>query len=110
MRRAADRTIEVARYRKFLSKLVPPMIERSEQLAQLQADTARDAAVERAREELDGEYARLVGLRSVNPAISEAEIEGVANERAALLTALPEARMRLDAVRFVVSGDFLSLK
>ncbi|HEV7775762.1 MAG TPA: RNA polymerase-associated protein RapA [Luteibacter sp.] len=110
LRRAADRTIEVARYRKFLSKLVPPMIERAEQLAQVQADTARDAAVERARDELDGEYSRLVGLRSVNPAISEAEIEGVANERAALLTALPDARMRLDAVRFVVSGDFLALK
>jgi ATP-dependent helicase HepA len=46
----------------------------------------------------------------VNPSINEAELDAIATERDALLTALPAARMRLDAVRFVVSGDFLALK
>lgn len=110
MRRAADRNIEVLRYRKFLAKLVPPMLEKAQALARLQADNLLAGAMEAARTELDGEHGRLAALRAVNPSISQAELEAVAAERDALLAALPEARMRLDAVRFVVSGDFLALK
>ena len=46
----------------------------------------------------------------MNPAISEAEIATIAGERTALLEALPQSRLRLDAVRFVVSADFLALR
>lgn len=110
LRRAADRNIEVLRYRKFLAKLVPPMLEKAQALARGQAEEMVAAAVEAARSELDGEFSRLSSLRAVNPSISEAELQAVATERDALLAALPAARMRLDAVRFVVSGDFLALK
>ncbi|WP_250625434.1 RNA polymerase-associated protein RapA [Pinirhizobacter soli] len=110
LRRAADRNIEVLRYRKFLAKLVPPMLEKAEALAKTHADSLVEAAIEAARTELDGEHGRLAALRAVNPSISEAELNAVATERDALLAALPAARMRLDAVRFVVSGDFLALK
>jgi ATP-dependent helicase HepA len=110
LRRAADRNIEVLRYRKFLGKLVPPMLEKAESLARGQAEGLIAAAVDAARNELDGEYSRLESLRAVNPSISQDELHAVAAERDALLTALPAARMRLDAVRFVVSGDFLALK
>ncbi|TCV91440.1 ATP-dependent helicase HepA [Luteibacter rhizovicinus] len=110
MRKAPDRNIEVVRYRKFLSKLVPPMLERAADLADARGDVLKYEAIERAQQELDAEYARLVALRAVNPSISETEISRVAAERTALLAALPEARMRLDAVRFVVSPDFLALR
>jgi len=110
LRKAADRTIEVARYRKFLGKLVPPMLEKAEAIAGERAKGNIEEAVALATESLDGELARLLALRAVNPAISEAEIAAVADERTAMLKALPEARVRLDAVRFVVSPDFLALR
>ncbi|MBB3227374.1 ATP-dependent helicase HepA [Luteibacter sp. Sphag1AF] len=110
MRRAPDRNIEVARYRKFLSKLVPPMLERAEDLADARGEVLKYEAIEAAQLEMDAEYSRLIALRAVNPSISEAEVTRVAAERAAILAALPEARMRLDAVRFVVSPDFLALR
>ncbi|MDO1528101.1 RNA polymerase-associated protein RapA [Fulvimonas sp. R45] len=110
LRKAADRSIEVPRYRKFLARLVPPMLERTEAVAALRAQSAIGEATVLATETLDAELARLRALHAVNPSISEAEIAAVADERAALLAALPQARLRLDAVRFVVSADFLALR
>ena len=110
LRKAADRNIEVPRYRKFLAKLVPPMLEKAEAIAGERARADIDAAVANATGALDAELSRLLALRTVNPAISEAEIAAVASERSALLEALPQARLRLDAVRFVVSPDFLALR
>ena len=110
VRKAGDRTIEVARYRKFLAKLVPPMLEKAEAAASLRAQTSIAAAVTEATETLDAEISRLHALRAVNPSISETEIARVEEERSALLGALPQARLRLDAVRFVVSPDFLALR
>lgn len=110
LRRAADRNIDVARYRKFLSKLVPPMLEHAKDLAEGRAEVLKIEASEMAKAELDGEFSRLLALRQVNPSITEAEIQAVATERGALLAALPDARLRLDAVRFVVSPDFLALR
>jgi ATP-dependent helicase HepA len=110
LRRAPDRNIEVPRYRKFLSKLVPPMLERAQDLAEARAEVLKLEALEAAKRELDADYARLVALHAVNPSITDAELEAVENERAALLAAIPDARFRLDAVRFVVSPDFLALR
>jgi ATP-dependent helicase HepA len=110
LRKAADRNIEVPRYRKFLAKLVPPMLERAEAVAALRAQSAIGEATVLATETLDAELSRLRALHAVNPSISEAEIVAVADERAALLAALPQSRLRLDAVRFVVSADFLALR
>jgi ATP-dependent helicase HepA len=89
---------------------VPPMLEKAEAAAALRAQTSIADAVTDARETLDAELARLHALRAVNPSISDAEIDGVEQERTALLNALPQARLRLDAVRFVVSPDFLALR
>ena len=110
LRKAADRNIEVPRYRKFLAKLVPPMLEKAETLARTRAQATIDEAVAEAGATLDAELARLQALRAVNPSISAAEITAVAAEREALLAALPQSRLRLDAVRFVVSADFLALR
>ncbi|MEW9573129.1 RNA polymerase-associated protein RapA [Rhodanobacter sp. Si-c] len=110
LRKAADRNIEVPRYRKFLAKLVPPMLEKAELAASARAQAMIDNAMAEAGAALDAELSRLQALRAVNPSISTAEIATVAAERDALLTALPQSRLRLDAVRFVVSADFLALR
>lgn len=110
LRKAADRNIEVPRYRKFLAKLVPPMLEKAEAAARDRAQSTIDDATAEAAGALDAELARLQALRAVNPSISTAEIATLAAERAALLAALPQSRLRLDAVRFVVSADFLALR
>ncbi len=108
--KAAERNIEVARYRKILGRLVPPMLEKAEALARDQAQTSIDTATRTASDALDAELARLDALRAVNPSISAAEIATLVAERDALLVALPESRLRLDGVRFVVSADFLALR
>ncbi|MFC4762195.1 RNA polymerase-associated protein RapA [Dyella koreensis] len=110
LRKAADRNIEVARYRKFLAKLVPPMLEKAEAAAALRAQTHIADAIAQATDTLDADLSRLLALRAVNPSISDAEITAVTDERTALLAALPQSRLRLDAVRFVVSADFLALR
>ncbi|SFS04922.1 ATP-dependent helicase HepA [Dyella sp. OK004] len=110
LRKAADRNIEVARYRKFLAKLVPPMLEKAEAAAALRAQTHIADAIAHATDTLDADLSRLLALRAVNPSISDAEITAVTDERTALLAALPQSRLRLDAVRFVVSADFLALR
>ena len=110
LRKAGDRNIEVARYRKFLGKLVPPMLGRTEALAGAHSQASIDSALALATETLDAELSRLLALRAVNPSISDTEIAAVTDERSALLAALPSSRLRLDAVRFVVSADFLSLR
>ncbi len=110
LRRAGDRNIEVDRYRKFLAKLVPPMLERSEQLARTEADTVTADALHRAQRQLGDELTRLRALKAVNPAVRETEIDALLREREALEEALPKARLRLDSVRCVVSPDFLSMR
>jgi ATP-dependent helicase HepA len=110
LRRAATRTIEVARYRKFLGKLVPPMLQRAETLAGARGQASIEDALALATDTLDAELSRLLALRAVNPSISDNEIDSVTRERAELLAALPQSRLRLDAVRFVVSADFLALR
>ena len=110
LRKAGDRHIEVVRYRKFLGKLVPPMLTRAETIATERGQASIDEAVALATTTLDAELSRLLALRAVNPSISASEIAAVANERSELLAALPQSRLRLDAVRFVVSADFLALR
>jgi ATP-dependent helicase HepA len=110
LRRAGDRSLDIGRYRKFLAKAVPPMLERAGTLAAVEADVAKVAALDAMRTTLGAEYARLLALKAVNPAVRDDELAAVADEQAALEQALPQARLRLDAVRFVVSPDFLALR
>ncbi len=110
LQRAAERKSDLGRYRKFIAQLVPPMLERAEELARAQADTLAQDATDAARAALDGEIDRLTALRRVNPGVRAEEIATLAAERDALLAALPAARLRLDAVRLVASPDFLALR
>ena len=108
--RAGERSLEVARYRKFLLALVPPMLKRCEELARMQADAEIATALDAAQRELGAEHDRLAALACVNAAVHPDEIAAVAQQLASLREALPRALLRLDAVRFVCSGDFLSLR
>ena len=108
--RAQSHVIDVTRYRKILTALVPPMLKRCEELVRTRADVAIAAAAEAAERELDAELSRLTGLRRVNPAVSAVEIAAIESERDALRQALPRSLLRLDAVRLVCSADFIRLR
>jgi ATP-dependent helicase HepA len=108
--RSRDRNVDATRFRKYLTALVPPMLRRGEELARERAAAEIATAVDAAERELGAEHERLVALARVNPGVSAAEIDALAAELAALRTALPRALLRLDAVRFVCSADFLALR
>jgi ATP-dependent helicase HepA len=108
--RARERIVDLTRYRKYLTALVPPMLKRCEEMARSLADAQIASATAAAERELGAEQARLTALRRVNPAISAQEIEAVDAELTALRATLPRSMLRLDAVRLVVSPDFLALR
>jgi len=108
--RAGERNVDLTRYRKYLTALVPPMLKRCEEVARAAADAEIDAAVAAAERELGTEQARLAALQRINPAVSAREIEAIDAELVALRAVLPRALLRLDAVRLVASPDFLALR
>ena len=110
LQRAIERPVEVPRYRKHLSKLVPPMLKRGEEVARVRAADEIARAVSDAERDLGAEHARLMALTKVNPAVSAAEIEALVVELDGLRAALPRSMLRLDALRFVCSPDFLTLR
>ncbi len=107
--RADDKPVELARFRPILTALVPPMNKAAEDFAKAQSQTLIATALDRVERELGGEYERLSALRRVNPSVRESELIALAAQRDALLQALPQARVRLDAIRLAVSQDFLKL-
>lgn len=110
LQRAGERKADLGRYRKFIAQLVPPMLERAEALAREDAEARSAAALADARARMGSELDRLRALRSVNPDVHEAELASLEAELAALEVALPRARLRLDALRFVASPDFLAMR
>ncbi len=110
LKKSVDRAVDFNRYRKFLAQLVPPMLERCETVARDIAAREIDTALATSQSALGADIARLRALRAVNPAVRADEIDELDAERAAIADALPRARPRLDAVRFVCSQDFLSLR
>jgi len=108
--RAQSHVIDVTKYRKILTALVPPMLKRCEELARARAHIAVEQATQQAEAELAVAHERLSALSKINPSVSAREIEAVEHERAALLQALPRSLVRLDAVRLVCSADFVRLR
>ncbi|MFC4728170.1 RNA polymerase-associated protein RapA [Coralloluteibacterium thermophilus] len=106
--RAADREVDLAPYRKALGTLVPKMLEVVAQAVQAQASRRIETAAADAGARLDAEIERLQALARVNPAVRPEEVQALERERDDLLAALPTARPRLDALRLVVSTDFLT--
>jgi ATP-dependent helicase HepA len=110
LQRAADRPVDLLKYRKILATLLPPMLKRAAQEAEAQARAGIEAARAAADELLGREIERLVALARVNPAVHPEEIAALRAELEALRVALAAARPRLDALRLVASPDFLNLR
>mgnify|MGYP001810113414 FL=1 len=110
LRSSGDRPIDLSRQRKLLTTLLPPMLGAAEKLAKAQAEQRIETALGQAEELLGGELARLKRLARINPAVRAEEVDSLEREHAELLTALPQARPRLDALRLVLSPDVVSLR
>ncbi len=109
-RSSGDRPIDLSRQRKLLTTLLPPMLEAAEKLAKGQAEHRIEMALGQAEELLGAELARLRRLAKINPAVRPEEVEQLEREHTELLTALPQARPRLDALRLVLSPDVVALR
>ena len=108
--RARERSLDISRYRRYLTQLVPPMLEQTDVLATERARDVTGAAIALARTALDARVARLRALAEINASVGPDEIAAAEATRDALLAALARARLRLDAVRMAVSADFLTLR
>jgi len=108
--RAGDRVYDLTPMRKVLATLIPPMLERLRKDTGSACETRISDASSAAKLLLDAEISRLRALAEINPAVRPEEITALENERDQLLAVLPSARPRLDALRLVVSPDFLSLR
>ncbi|HJP98354.1 MAG TPA: RNA polymerase-associated protein RapA [Rhodanobacteraceae bacterium] len=108
--RARERPLDISRYRRYLTQLVPPMLEKTAALAGERALDVTGAAVADARAKLGARVERLRALAGLNASVRDEEIAAAEATRDALLAALGRARPRLDAVRMAVSPDFLSLR
>ncbi len=108
--RSTERVVDWARYRKLLVALVPAMLGAAEKLAQARAKRLARGALADAHAPLSAGIARLVALARVNPGVRPEEIDAARSEHSQLAAALPTARARLDALRMVVSPDFLSIR
>ncbi|EPB99981.1 ATP-dependent helicase [Litchfieldella anticariensis FP35 = DSM 16096] len=64
-----------------------------------------EAAQFRMRNSLNAELARLQALSRHNPAVREDELQALQDERTTLDTAIENTRLRLDAVRVIVTVD-----
>ncbi len=79
------------------------LLTRSEALAELQAPQLLAAANARAHRMLENEIDRLEALRQVNPNVRSEEIAFFTRQLQALTQALGSARVRLDALRVIIS-------
>ncbi|MBS7456204.1 RNA polymerase-associated protein RapA [Coralloluteibacterium stylophorae] len=106
--RAGDRDIDLSPYRKALTTLVPKMLDGAHAAVQEQVEACIAGALAVAQARYAAELERLRALARVNPAVHPDEIAALEAERDAVLAVLPNARPRLDALRLVVGGDFLT--
>ncbi|MGR2740440.1 RNA polymerase-associated protein RapA [Billgrantia sp. Q4P2] len=79
------------------------LLTQGEQEAERELPSIVEAAQVRMRRELDGELARLEALARLNPAVREEELEALHRERDELDAAIDGTRLRLDAVRVIVT-------
>lgn len=110
LQRAGERPVDLTRQRRILNTVVPPMLEATQRGVAPQAEAAIAQALADMEALFQDEISRLEALARVNPAVHPEEIAALRNERDALREALPQARLRLDALRLIASPDFLSLR
>ncbi len=85
-------------------KKLPAMIATATKLAEVQAVTLRQAALDEMNHLLDHELQRLQMLQQVNDHIRPEEIQLARTQLADLTTALQQSRLRLDSLRLIWKG------
>jgi ATP-dependent helicase HepA len=85
-------------------RTLPAMLEQAATLAEVQARVLRQSAQDEMNHLLGHEVQRLQTLRQVNDHIRPEEIELATAQQAELAAALRQARVRLEAVRFIWKG------
>ena len=78
-------------------------IATAEQLARAQLPDIRTAALDQAKDILEGEINRLKALRRINPNVRPEEIDHMETRYQTVTDALQSATLRLDAVRVIVT-------
>ena len=81
------------------------LLTQGEGEADRELPTIIETAQQRMRDELDGELSRLQALARHNPTVRDDEIQALRDERLALDAAIEGTRLRLDAVRVIVTVD-----
>ncbi|RDB42276.1 RNA polymerase-associated protein RapA [Halomonas sp. DQ26W] len=84
------------------------LLTQGETEAERELPSIIEAAQTRMRSELDTELSRLEALARLNPAVREEELDAMRRERSELDEAIDGARLRLDAVRVIVTVDQVS--
>ncbi len=87
-----------------LKKLVPPMVEAAEKVADVDARALRRRAIKSMETALDGQIDRLQRLAALGHPVRPEEVAEAEAEREALRRHLDGAKLRLDALRLVVVG------
>ena len=85
------------------------MLKSATGVAERLARRETEAAMLEADAALDAEINRLTALAQINPGVKPQEIAAAQSERAELHELIPSSHLRLDAIRLVVSPDFLNL-
>lgn len=109
LRRASEQEIDLGKFRRVLTQLVPAMVKAASAEAGRKARREIEHASAQAEIALTEEVDRLEALARVNPTVRPEEIERCRQERTQLHELLPASRLRLEAARLVVSADFLNL-
>ncbi len=87
-------------------RIVPQMVRHCRSQVEEEARVLIAERRDQAGDVLSREISRLRALQKMNAAISANEIEILEKERDDILAAIDSARVRLDAVRFIIRGEF----
>jgi len=79
------------------------LIDKAEQMAAPEQETQRQAALDRANDQLGEEIERLQALAQVNPNIRQEEVEHLIQKRALICEAIGTAKLNLDAIRIALT-------
>ncbi|MCS2610290.1 RNA polymerase-associated protein RapA [Halomonas dongshanensis] len=81
------------------------LLVQGESEAERELPSIVEAAETRMRQQLDAELARLSALAEHNPAVRQSELSALVAERQTLSDAIENTRLRLDAVRVIITVD-----
>ncbi|MBN1478643.1 RNA polymerase-associated protein RapA [candidate division KSB1 bacterium] len=90
----------------IMRDMLSPMVEKCQHIALGQAEKEKIKRLTQTKEIVRAEIERLEYLQQVNPNVSSKEIQALKEERDTILHSIQSARSRLDAVRFIIKGNF----